>query len=62
MPVAIVEKLVFAVPVIILYAQHCVSRSVLGFGLFDLVLGSLFLAAYRLTDPRRQPVNTAIER
>lgn len=53
MPVAIVEKLVFAIPVIILYAQQRVSRSVLGFGLFDLVLGTLFLASYLLTDPRR---------
>jgi hypothetical protein len=53
MPVAIVEKLAFAVPVIVLYAEHRISRSVLGFGLFDLVLGALFLASYRLTAPRR---------
>lgn len=53
MPIAIVEKLAFAIPVISLYTQHRVSRSVLGFGLFDLVLGALFLASYRLTDPRR---------
>jgi hypothetical protein len=57
MPVAIVEKLAFAIPVIVLYSQQRASRSVLGFGLFDLVLGALFLASYVMTDPRR--ANTA---
>ena len=53
MPVAVVEKLAFGIPVIVLYMRHRVSRSVLGFGLFDLVLASLFLASYLLTDPGR---------
>lgn len=53
MPVAIVEKLAFAIPVIVLYSQQRVSRSVLGFGLFDLVLGALFVTSYLLTSPRR---------
>ena len=47
MPVTVLEKLVFAVPVAILYAQGRVAASVLPFALIDLVLGTLFFLSYR---------------
>ena len=40
------EKLVFVIPVVILYYQHRVSTVILGVSLVDLVLGVLFLIAY----------------
>ena len=43
---AMFEKLVFVVPVVILYAQHRVSSLILGASLVDLVLGVLFLISY----------------
>jgi len=45
MPVAVLEKLAFAVPVIILYARGSLPSSVLFFGLLDLTLGVLFMTA-----------------
>jgi hypothetical protein len=47
MPVTMLEKLVFAVPVLILYAQGRVAASVLPFAAIDLVLGALFFLSYR---------------
>ena len=47
MPVTVLEKLAFAIPVAILYAQGRVSTTTLLFAGIDLVLGALFLAAYR---------------
>ena len=47
MPVTVLEKLVFAVPVLILYAQGRVAASVLPFAAIDLVLGALFFLSYR---------------
>ncbi len=49
MPVTIVEKLSFGLPAIILYLQHRLSAPMLGAGLFDLVLGVLFLLSWRKT-------------
>jgi hypothetical protein len=49
MPVTVLEKLVFAVPVALLYAQGRVASSVLPFAVIDLVLGTLFLIAWRRT-------------
>jgi hypothetical protein len=46
MPVTMLEKLVFAVPVLILYAQGRVAASVLPFAAIDLVLGALFFLSY----------------
>lgn len=43
---AMLEKLVFVVPVVILYAQHRVSNFILAASLVDLVLGVLFLISY----------------
>ena len=47
MPVTVVEKLAFALPVAILYAQGRVAASVVPFAAIDLVLGTLFLLSYR---------------
>lgn len=46
---AILEKLVFAVPVAILFAEGRVPGSVAFFGGLDLVLATLFLLAWRQT-------------
>jgi hypothetical protein len=48
---AIVEKLVFGVPVILLYVAGRVPPEVLVFGLIDLVLAALFVLAFRSTRP-----------
>jgi hypothetical protein len=49
MPVAVLEKVGFGVPALLLYARHRAAGVTLGFGLVDLLLGLLFLASYRLT-------------
>lgn len=51
---AILEKAGFAIAAPVLFAQHRVSGVVLGFGMMDLVLGILFLAAFRQTPPRAE--------
>ena len=50
---AIVEKLAFSVPVLVLYAQGRVAASVVGVGLIDLALGTAFAAAWLRTAPGR---------
>jgi uncharacterized protein with PQ loop repeat len=51
MPVTVLEKIVFAIPVAVLYAQGRVAPAALGFAGIDLVLGALFLASWwRLRD------------
>lgn len=49
MPVAVLEKLAFGVPALVLYARHRVTSATLGFGVIDLVLGGLFLLAFVVT-------------
>jgi hypothetical protein len=49
MPVTVLEKLVFAVPVLILWAKGDVAPSVLPFAGLDLVLGALFLVSWLRT-------------
>ena len=49
MPVCVVEKLVFAVPVAILCAQGRTPLELLPFGAIDLALGIGFLLAWRAT-------------
>jgi hypothetical protein len=46
MPVTVLEKLVFAVPVLLLWSKGHVPPSVLPFAGLDLILGALFLASY----------------
>ncbi len=49
MPVSVVEKLAFAVPVAVLFAQGRAPAPILGFGMIDLALGLGFLLAWRAT-------------
>jgi hypothetical protein len=49
MPVAVVEKLAFGVPAMVLYATGRLSGQMLGAGLIDLTLGAFFIAAFRRT-------------
>ena len=46
---AVLEKLAFGAPAIILYAQGRLPGTVLFFGMLDLTLGALFFAAWRAT-------------
>lgn len=46
---AVLEKLSFGVPVIVLYLQGRLPALILGFGVFDLFLGSLFVVSYLRT-------------
>ena len=59
MLVAVLEKLAFGVPVIILYVQGQLPGSVLFFGLLDLTLGTLFVAAWRATADAPRAVHTS---
>lgn len=52
-PITIIEKLGFGIPVIVLHAQQRLTSSVLGFGILDLVLGTLFAMAWMATRPAR---------
>jgi len=49
MPVTVLEKLAFAVPVAMLWAKGRVAGSVLPFAAIDLLLGALFLVSYLRT-------------
>lgn len=46
MPLAVLEKLAFGLPVLVLYAQSRAPFPVLAVALLDLFLGALFLTAY----------------
>jgi len=46
---AVLEKLAFGVPAIILFLQGQLPGTVLFFGLLDLTLGALFVASWRAT-------------
>ena len=54
MPVAVLEKLAFGLPALVLYARHRLARDMLAFGLIDLVLGAFFLAAWVRTGGRAE--------
>lgn len=49
MPVAVLEKLAFGGAALVLFALHRVAWPVTVVGAIDLVLATLFLAAYRVT-------------
>ena len=53
MPVAVLEKLVFGVPAVVLYGQGRIGGSVLTAGLIDLLLACLFTAAFIATARER---------
>lgn len=59
MPIAVVEKLGFGLPVLVLYARHRIAGSVLVFGVIDLVLAVLFATSYLLTSPARGTAGVA---
>ncbi len=59
MPIAVLEKLGFGLPVVLLYAGHRVTVSVLGFGILDLVWATLFAISYLVTSPARTLAATA---
>ena len=44
---AILEKATFGIAVLVLFAQHRASGTLLAFGIIDLMWGLLFLVAYR---------------
>jgi hypothetical protein len=46
MPATFLEKGIFGVASIVLFAQHRIPGPALGFGILDLVLGTLFLISY----------------
>lgn len=46
---AVLEKLAFGIPVVLLYVKGRVPTAVLTFGLLDLTLGLFFVLAYRAT-------------
>jgi hypothetical protein len=46
---AVLEKLAFAVPCVVLYLQGRLSSMILGAGLLDLILAVLFFTSYRRT-------------
>jgi hypothetical protein len=50
MPIAVVEKIAFGIPAIVLYLTGRLSSQMLGAGLLDLVLGVLFVIAYTRTN------------
>jgi hypothetical protein len=49
MPVAVVEKLAFGIAAVVLFALGRIPAAVLAFGVIDLVLAALFVAAWRAT-------------
>jgi len=49
---AILEKLAFGLPAVVLYVQRRISGAVLFFGAIDVLLAALFLLAYRRTTAR----------
>ena len=55
---AVLEKLAFGVPAIILYVQGSLPGSVLFFGLLDLTLGTLFVASWRATADSSRAIAT----
>jgi hypothetical protein len=52
---AILEKLSFGIPVLVLFAQGRVAPPVVFVGLIDLVLALFFFVAFRMTRTRLQP-------
>lgn len=55
MPVAVLEKLGFGVAAVVLFAQQRLAAAPLAFGVIDLVLGVLFVAAYLRLAPAPMP-------
>jgi hypothetical protein len=58
MPAAIVEKLLFAAVIAVLYAQGRTGVSMFVAGMIDLVIGVLFVVAWWLTRPEATAVTS----
>lgn len=52
---AILEKASFGIAAIVLYLQNRIAPVMLGFGIIDLILGTLFVAAYMKTPAHKEP-------
>ena len=52
MPITVLEKLVFGIPAVVLYLQGRIAPAVLGAGLVDLLLATLFTVAWLRTPSR----------
>lgn len=52
MPITVLEKLAFGVPVLLLYAQHRLTGTVLGFGVLDFAWAAMFVASWVGTSQR----------
>lgn len=52
MAIAVLEKLAFGIPVLVLFAGRRITPSVLGFGMIDLLWALLFAISYLVTSPR----------
>jgi hypothetical protein len=59
MPIAVVEKIAFGVPAIALYLTGRLSAQMVGAGIIDLILGVLFVIAYKQTTATRIEVDHA---
>jgi hypothetical protein len=55
MPLAVIEKLVFSVPALTLYALGRLEPPIAIFAAIDLALGAGFLAAWRITSRQAAP-------
>lgn len=55
MPVSVIEKVLFGVPVTILFAAGKVSAMQLSFGVIDLIIGTGFFMAWRATPNANEP-------
>lgn len=53
MPIAVLEKLAFGIPVLVLFAGQRITTSVLGFGVIDLVWALLFAISCLTASPPR---------
>ena len=56
---AIVEKATFGFATIALFMNHRLSTQMLGAGIIDLILGTLFVIAFLRTAPSHNPVRQA---
>jgi hypothetical protein len=59
MPIAVLEKLAFGLPALLLYARGRVGAAVLAFGSIDLALGVLFILAHRATPRESSPIGSS---
>jgi hypothetical protein len=59
MPIAVIEKIAFGVPAIALYLTGRLSAQMVWAGIIDLILGVLFVIAYKQTTATRIEVDHA---